>query len=117
MTLPPPTGPRCDFCLDPDTVWIYPAEDFPLIILAGSSSTLQVSTGGWVACAPCAQYIDLESYDQLASRAITAHYARNPQWEDDPARLEVWGPLIEAYITATHQGFREHRAGPRAGFG
>jgi hypothetical protein len=106
-------GPRCDFCSDPNPVWIYPAEDFPLGI-AGVTSTLNISTGGWVACAPCSQHIDLEAYDQLAVRAIVAHYERNPEWR---RTASPWKPLLEDYIIATHQAFRDNRAGPKAGFG
>ena len=105
------TGPRCDFCSSEEPVWVYPAEDFPIgAILTDTSNTLQVSSGGWVACAPCAQHIDLGSYGQLAVRAIASYYTRNPDWDPDD-------PALEVLIRGTHEGFRVHRSGPKAGFG
>ncbi len=104
-------GPRCDFCNGNEPVWIYPAEDFPIgSVITGGFAAFQMSTGGWVACAPCAQHIDLDSYSQLAVRAIANHYTRNPDWDPDD-------PALEALLRDTHQGFRDHRTGPKAGFG
>lgn len=104
-------GPRCDFCNGVEPVWIYPAEDFPMgAIITGGGYTDHVSAGGWTACAPCAQHIDVGSYDRLGVRAIANHLIRNPDWDPND-------PALEVYIRSSHEGFRVHRSGPKAGFG
>lgn len=113
MTL---AGPRCDFCAGVDPIWIYPADDFPMTLVVSESDggdvamDVEVSRGGWCACAACAQAIDAESYDQLLKRAMTTFIVVNPNWDRDLSSLSV-------IISSNHAGFRVNRTGDKAGFG
>ena len=116
MTLPADPGPRCDFCAGFDPLWIYPADDFPMSLVVSESAAdelamdLEVSRGGWCACAACSQNIDAESYDQLLKRAMTTFLLVNPNWDQDL-------PALSAIISSNHAGFRVNRTGDKAGFG
>ncbi len=109
------SGALCDFCAGPDPMWIYPAADFPLhLITAPTGSALEISRGGWTACAPCSQDIELDSHDALADRAIA-------QVAKILTALHAGGTLtvgdLAAYIRTNHDNFRDHRTGARSGFG
>jgi hypothetical protein len=107
-------GPLCDFCAGPDPVWIYPAADFPLqLVMASTGNALEVSRGGWTACAPCAEHIELGSDDALALRAI----ARVATILLDLQVVSVTAEDLATYIRTNHDNFRDHRTGARAGFG
>ena len=106
------SGALCDFCAGPDPLWIYPAVDFPLhLVTAPTGSTLEVSHGGWTACAPCAQDIELDNHDALAARAI-AQVAKILAGAAGITNTE-----LAAYVRANHDAFRDNRTGDRAGFG
>lgn len=107
-------GPLCDFCAGPDPVWIYPAADFPLhLITAPTGSALEVSRGGWTACAPCGEHIELDSHDALAARAMT----QVAKILTDLQVRSVTAEALATYVRANHDNFRDHRTGDRAGFG
>ena len=52
----------CDFCSGSDPIWVYPAREFAVTAYGWGSS------GGWAACAPCADLIERGDWTALAER-------------------------------------------------
>lgn len=107
-------GPWCDFCVDDEPLWFYPADDFRLIVAVDAADDpLKVkaehwSRGGWAACIACAYLIDRDDWKGLAVRAVTRYLILNPG---------STGDKVAPIMADTHDGFRTHRAGARVGFG
>jgi hypothetical protein len=57
----------CDFCSGSDPIWVYPAREFAVTAYGWGSS------GGWAACAPCADLIERGDWTALAERAVEAN--------------------------------------------
>ncbi len=101
----------CDFCSSEKVRWAYPAEDFLVGAIAavdpetGQPFEVQPmgSKGPWAACDPCAELIERGDYEALRQRgfdAIPAHQVVDPN-------------LARTMLVSMHNGFREHRTGPR----
>ena len=99
--LPEAGAEMCDFCSAPHPVWVYPARQFAVTAYAWGSS------GGWAACAPCADLVERGDWAALAERAVDA----NPRLRVAVAGgITARGLAIEA-ARQLHALFRQARTG------
>jgi hypothetical protein len=91
----------CDFCSARDPVWVYPARQFALAACAWGSS------GGWAACAPCADLIECGEWAALAERAVDA----NPRLHAAVASGSAARMLAIEAARRLHALFRQARTG------
>lgn len=101
----------CDFCGGDKIRWAYPADDFMIGAIAaldpetGEAIDVQPmgSKGPWAACAECAELIEREDYEALKKRGI----------ESIPREQITDMKLARTMLANMHNGFRQHRTGPR----
>jgi hypothetical protein len=82
----------CDFCLEGNPRWAYPARDFDLQV----GPVAHHSQGGWAACPTCHDLIERDDFEQLLQRAAGAFAPESIR--------EVFRRLFDI--------FRQHRTGP-----
>jgi len=98
------SAPRCDFCSSPEPLWLYAAKTFA----APGTGFSGVSVGAWAACELCAELIEADDRDGLASRSLAQIAGRNPILRDPSLRRDA-----ERQVVALQAAFFEHRDGSR----
>lgn len=96
----------CDFCSTPlgETVWTYPAEDFPYTVqLPGMGA--HSSAGDWAACDECHDLIEGDLREALAVRSLSGDIDRAGE------SAEGLKPMLYAIIKQMQDDFFNHRTG------
>ncbi len=94
--------PICDLCSEPNPTWVYPAEDFPVILY---ESIISLSSAGWEACDTCHALIEDGNTEALAIRCLDQYLG-----EHTGDVMDVEGILN--MVHEIHGQFFEHRLGP-----
>jgi hypothetical protein len=98
--------PICDFCSLHEVAWSYPAMDFGVV----DPKLGWGSRGGWAACGPCHEMIELHDQTGLAKRSVEMFFKNNPQVPDLPdVRTHV-----RNHVMLMHATFFQVRTGPGA---
>lgn len=95
---------RCDFCLDVHPRHIYGAKTTTETI----GTYLIRSEGDWLACDPCSELIDEESYDLLTIRIASKVRSTVPILPDD-LLLAVGNLSITSFLDARTGTKEAHR--------
>lgn len=86
----------CDFCNEPDPVWVYPAHDI-LMVPTDDEEPVHQSVGGWAACDTCSTLIERRDTDGLLVRALgRAHELGLPTEKVLPDLRELFVAFFEA---------------------
>ena len=96
--------PICDFCSEPDVVWMYPAHNF---IGYQGPGIVGESVGGWAACTTCHELIVADNRAGLAERSASTLLANQP----DMGLTREEAAVVLQEIQAK---FFQHRIGPPA---
>lgn len=59
----------CDFCSEPEPIWILPVADFLMAPALARGENDEHSTSDWTACAPCGDLINRGDWPGLTRRA------------------------------------------------
>ena len=93
--VPPPSGPICDFCSDPEVYSSLPCESFTF----PEGNWVHESLDHWAACKECDRLIREEKWEELLERSITKY-------------KEKYGflpPGLKKSVRGLHRLFRAHR--------
>lgn len=102
------TGPACDFCNDPCSVWRYPTRDFGLVVVGARTVSRPVDlSGGWWCCDHCQPYVEEARYDELA-RYVYAKWAG--EQAVPPSRAVA--RRVRASHRDMYRAFERNRTGP-----
>jgi hypothetical protein len=91
----------CDFCSEPNVVWLYPARTFVAYAVAG---IVGQSVGDWAACTTCHALIEKGDRDELLDRSVHRLLEKHPDMQPDEAD-------VRRHLGAIHQLFFEHQIG------
>ena len=88
----------CDFCCDPDPVWLYRTPPLTLQLLTDDGELRNQLGDRWLACGPCADLIDADDGRGLLHRAQTG-----PAAGANPPSAEV-GAIQAAFLRSRRPG-------------
>jgi hypothetical protein len=90
----------CDFCSSPAIVKDYACETFKAIDVG---PLVAESVGKWVACAPCAELIDADKWEELAQHSFETV---DPKFHELPVAQQA---ILIDFIRQMHGQFRQLR--------
>jgi hypothetical protein len=104
---------QCDFCSQPDPVWVYPTQDFDMTAAPAPFNVGWGSRGAWAACEPCSALIEQDAWDALAKRSVV----ENPRTAAEIHNRAERRIAIQAAALLHRQFRRLRKPVPRMGFG